>query len=92
VTADSDGQFKLWDIRTFECVQSFEPSTPIGELVSFTSAGPHNQIIAGGSRLAVFEYDKPGTPWLTMQNTIVCAIYNEISCTVLTASGDTIKV
>jgi hypothetical protein len=40
----------------------------------------------------MFEYDKPGTPWLSMQAPIIAALYNQYSSTILTAGGDTIKV
>ena len=92
LTGDLDGFFRLWDIRSFECTQTFEPSIPIGELLSFCCTGVHNQIIAAGNRMVVYEYDKPGTPWLTMQNPIVTAIYNNASSTILTAGGTTIKI
>ena len=29
ITADSEGVFKLWDIRNFQCVQSFVPSEAV---------------------------------------------------------------
>mgnify|MGYP001439558230 CR=1 FL=1 len=61
VTADLDGIFKLWDMRTLEVVQTWESHQGLN---SFTFIGPHNQIVAGGeSEMIVFEYDKPGVPW-----------------------------
>lgn len=92
ITADLDGVFRLWDIRTFECIQTFEPTHRSGEFAAFACTGSHNQVVAGGYRGTVFEYDKPGIPWLSMDSPIVAALYNSNSATILTAGGDTIKI
>jgi hypothetical protein len=76
ITADVQGVFKLWDMRTFECVQTFSGSDPSPELASFTAVPSFNQIVAGGSKMYTFEYDKPGTPWMTSESPVVGATYN----------------
>lgn len=89
VTADISGVFKLWDIRTFECLQTFEASAPPSELSAFIADGPHNQIIFGGTyyegtRMTLFEYDKPGAPWLSMEHDIIAALFSSASSTIVT--------
>eukprot|EP01116_Phalansterium_solitarium_P010330 TRINITY_DN2500_c0_g1_i5.p1 TRINITY_DN2500_c0_g1~~TRINITY_DN2500_c0_g1_i5.p1 ORF type:complete len:638 (-),score=220.96 TRINITY_DN2500_c0_g1_i5:18-1931(-) len=94
LTADLGGQFKLWDIRTFECIQTFESAYQAqnGDLTAFCVCPGYQQVVAGGSSLSVFEYDKPGTPWLSMDFPIVAAIYNSVNNSVLTAGGDQIAI
>lgn len=49
-------------------------------------------LLAGSTKLHHFQYDKPGTPWLTMDHPIIAAIYNPHSATILTAGGGTLKI
>ena len=49
VTADISGMFKVWDIRTFNVIQSF--NAPVAELNTFAATYPDKKIIAGGKWL-----------------------------------------
>ena len=62
ITADTSGMVKIWDVRNFLCVQTF--NAPLSELSSFcltySSIGGQSmkkRIICGGKRLHYFEYD-----------------------------------
>lgn len=41
ISADIDGYFKVWDIRTFECIQTFTSNANNGELSSDLSSRPN---------------------------------------------------
>ncbi|PRP89527.1 hypothetical protein PROFUN_00791 [Planoprotostelium fungivorum] len=92
ITADVDGIFKLWDVRTFECMQTFESSAGLSGLTSFTCVKEHNQVVAAGNRVVSFEYNRPGVAWLTMDVPIVKATYNSTTATILTAGSDSVKI
>jgi WD40 repeat protein len=93
ITADVDGFFKLWDIRTFECIQTFAGHRETEDQIhAFTSTCSHNQIIAGGTISHLYQYNKPGIPWQTMEEPIIQSIYLEKSASIITVGGDVIKV
>ena len=61
---------KIWDVRNFLCVQTF--NSPTDELAAFSltySAGGSQamkkRIICGGKKLSYFEYDEPKDQLLT---------------------------
>ena len=50
ITADTEGTFKLWDIRNFSCVQTFS-SDDVDSLNSFVSVTKHRRLVSGGKRV-----------------------------------------
>jgi WD40 repeat protein len=55
VTADTSGMVKIWDVRNFLCVQTF--NSPLEELAAFTLTSGQSmkkRIICGGKRLHYF--------------------------------------
>lgn len=87
-----DGIFKLWDVRTFECIQTFESSSNLSLISSAACVKEHNQLIAGGNRIVAFEYNRPGVAWLTMDVPVVKAVYNPTAASILTAGADCIMI
>jgi len=57
VSADISGMFKVWDVRTFIPVQSF--NCPLNEINCFAVTSPPKRIIAGGRKLIFYDYDEP---------------------------------
>ena len=50
ITGDMEGIFKLWDVRTFGCVQTFT-SDDYDILNSFTCLPKHRRVVSGGKRV-----------------------------------------
>jgi WD40 repeat protein len=57
ISADISGMFRIWDIRTFTTVQTF--NCPLNEISCFAVTYPPKRIIAGGRRLVFYDYDEP---------------------------------
>ena len=62
VTADTSGMVKIWDVRNFLCVQTF--NSPTEELSSFSltysstmGQSMKKRIICAGKHMHYFEYD-----------------------------------
>lgn len=91
ITADTDGVFKVWDIRNFACVQTYavEDTDPMH---GFVSMEKHKRLVVGGRRLHACDYEKLENPELTADNTIFAARYNPTSSTFITGSTYDIKV
>eukprot|EP01105_Mastigella_eilhardi_P006752 TRINITY_DN182_c0_g1_i5.p1 TRINITY_DN182_c0_g1~~TRINITY_DN182_c0_g1_i5.p1 ORF type:complete len:991 (-),score=210.84 TRINITY_DN182_c0_g1_i5:311-3283(-) len=93
ITADKDGIFKLWDIRTLECVETFSSANNANlGIGAFTTMPKEKRIVAGGSRIFCFDYDKPGVPWLTDGKPVIAVLYNHTSLTIMTAAGRDIRI
>jgi WD40 repeat protein len=70
ITADTSGMVKIWDVRNFLCIQTF--NSPTDELAAFAltystsgSQSMKKRIICGGKKLNYFEYDEPKDQLLT---------------------------
>lgn len=50
ITADTEGIFKLWDIRNFSCVQTFS-SDDVDTLNTFVCVTKHRRLVSGGKRV-----------------------------------------
>eukprot|EP00759_Apiculatamorpha_spiralis_P021308 PhF_6_TR26213/c0_g1_i1/m.37360 len=73
VTGDADATFKVWDVRTFRCVQHIPyPAHASGgpSMESFTFAESSGRLVGPGKRLVVLEYTAPELKTST-HNTIV---------------------
>lgn len=57
VTADISGMVKVWDVRNFLQIQTF--NVPADEVAAFTLTYPKKQIIVGARKLYYYEYDEP---------------------------------
>ena len=90
ITADIASMFKIWDIRTLSCVQTF--NAPCSQLNSFVATYPEKRIYAGFRFLHQFTYDEPRDQHLADEGIAVAAIYNELFNTFITAHPHTIKI
>jgi WD40 repeat protein len=57
ISADISGMFRVWDVRTFTTIQVF--NSPLSEINCFALTYPPKRIVAGGRRLAFYDYDEP---------------------------------
>jgi WD40 repeat protein len=102
ITADEDGVFKLWDVRTFQCVQTFfnsgstdnEPQEhltcffhqPSSASTSATADG-EARIYAGSRRINSFDQKRIVHERTTDFTNIIWVAMNEDSLTILTTSN-----
>lgn len=97
VTADKGGIIKVWDIRSFRCMQTLTMerhlATSDGYLcTSIAAVPPHCSIVVGASRLFVYDYDHYTHPDCADNLPILSAMYNDVLNTFITVAGTTVKV
>eukprot|EP00753_Platysulcus_tardus_P010665 PLAT2945.1.p1 GENE.PLAT2945.1~~PLAT2945.1.p1 ORF type:complete len:1378 (-),score=547.64 PLAT2945.1:102-4235(-) len=101
ITADQDGFFKVWDIRTFRCVQTFTNESDydrnvghrsIAHLNSFTYMPSRDIILASARKLFLFDRKERPAPMQTAQLPVQALFYNACSLTFLTSHGDNVKI
>jgi WD40 repeat protein len=89
VTADITGMFKIWDVRTFTCIQSFQ--APVGELNCFTVTYPEKKIIAGSRKLVMYSYEEPKDHGKVDESHAIACIYNSHYQVFFTAHANCVK-
>jgi len=57
ISADISGMFRIWDVRTFTTVQTF--NCPLNEVNCFAVTSPPKRIVAGGRKLIFYDYNEP---------------------------------
>mmetsp|Transcript_10420 Transcript_10420/g.15848 ORF Transcript_10420/g.15848 Transcript_10420/m.15848 type:complete len:1219 (+) Transcript_10420:174-3830(+) len=103
ITADEDGVFKLWDVRTFQCVQTFfnnssSDNEPAEHLSCFfhqhipssalmNNEGGEARIYAGSRRIHSFDQKKVVHEKTTDFTNVIWLSLNSDSLTVITASN-----
>ena len=90
ITADISGMVKIWDVRKFLCMQTF--NVPMDELNSFCLTYPKKRILAAGKHLAFFEYDEPKDQYLTDEKMCLKVLYDKVLFCFITLHPDSIKV
>lgn len=97
ITADTSGMVKVWDVRNFLCVQTF--NAPLDELAAFSltyssngSQSMKKRIICGGKKLSYFEYDEPKDQLLTDEKPCLQVIFNATLLCITTLHPDSLKV
>ena len=97
VTADTSGMVKIWDVRNFLCVQTF--NAPMDELSSFCltysstmGQSMKKRIICGGKKLQYFEYDEPKDQLLTDEKPCTTVLFNSTLLCIITLHPDSVKV
>lgn len=90
ISADISGMFRIWDIRTFTTVQTF--NCPLNEISCFAVTYPPKRIVAGGRRLVFYDYDEPTDHHLADDQATLCVLYNPVFYTLITAHPKCIKV
>lgn len=102
ITADHKGVIKIWDIRTFQCIQTIYSEKKLNEkmndfknfyLNSFVYMEPFKQIVtAGRQNLQLYEYNHSQYPECADDHPIVFAQYNEHNNSFLTSAGRDVKI
>ena len=90
VSADISGMVKIWDVRNFMCVQTF--NVPVDELNTFTVTYPKKVIVTGSKSLSFYEYDEPKDQLLTDEKMCLKVLYNEVLFCFITLHPNTIKI
>lgn len=90
ITGDESGMFKLWDIRTFACIQTFNIENDF--ITSFTTIPEYRRLVLAGTYLHYYDYECKENPKYTDDKSIVACLYNDTYQTFITASGNNIKV
>ena len=90
ITSDISGMIKIWDVRNFVCMQTFQ--APVDELTTFAITHPKKRIITGNRNLLFFEYDEPKDQELTDENYVIQVIYNSLMQIFITLHSDSIKL
>ncbi len=90
ITADISGMVKVWDVRNFIPMQTF--NVPTDELTSFTLSYPKKRVIAAARHLVFYEYDEPKDQFLTDEKICLKVLYNDVMQNFITLHPDSIKV
>jgi len=93
LSADVAGTFRLWDMRSFRCVQSFGGNeTTLNDLNTFCTMPPHHRLAAGASRVILHDYmDEWGGESVTDTGGVTDALYNPNAGEFYTVSKRTVK-
>ena len=81
--------FKVWDVRTFTPVQTF--NCPLNEINCFAVTTPPKRIVAGGRKLIFYDYDEPTDNHLADDQACLSVLYNPVFYTFITAHPKCIK-
>jgi WD40 repeat protein len=90
VSADISGMFRVWDVRTFTTVQTF--NCPLNEINCFAVTSPPKRIVAGGRKLWFYDYDEPTDNHLADDQSCIAVLYNPVFYTFITAHPKCIKI
>eukprot|EP00743_Colponemidia_sp_Colp-15_P008893 GILK01009703.1.p1 GENE.GILK01009703.1~~GILK01009703.1.p1 ORF type:complete len:1022 (-),score=193.31 GILK01009703.1:203-2842(-) len=91
ITADVQGFVKIWDIRTFACMQTLSQQES-HQVKSMVFMPPHRRIVTAGYELIAYDYEKQTSPEFTDDAPIVSAIYNHTLSSFITCSGNSVKI
>jgi WD40 repeat protein len=107
VTADANGVFKLWDIRTFQCVQTFSKSQTSKRddqeslccffLAQLPSVNKHQteddfRIVAASKMVYVFDQKRVVHERTADFTSVLWLSYNEAASTIITTSVNNLTV
>ena len=90
VSADISGMFRVWDVRTFTTVQTF--NCPLNEINTFAVTSPPKRIVAGGRKLWFYDYDEPTDNHLADDQACLAVLYNPVFYSFITAHPKCIKI
>jgi WD40 repeat protein len=93
LSADRSGIFKVWDLRSFECIQTFSVAAALGGVRQYINLQHKNQIVAAFDRkFQAFEFSYTNTPELTDDHEVIGALYNETLDSFITAAGCSVRI
>ncbi len=90
ITSDISGVVKIWDVRNFMCMQTFQ--APVDELNAFTITHPKKRIITAHRHLQFYEYDEPKDQDLTDEKYCIKVLFNSLMNNFITLHADSIKI
>lgn len=90
VTADIKGMVKVWDVRNFMCMQTF--NVPVDEVNSFCLTYPKKRIVVAERCLNFYDYDEPKDQYLTDESVCVKVIYSKLYAQFITLHPHGVKV
>jgi len=96
LTGDISGMFKVWDIRTFTCMQTFmmseEMNPATSKMSTFCASNRAKNLICGSRKLHIVEYEKLEHPELTDDTPVFKACFNATLLNFITASSEEVKI
>lgn len=99
ITADKAGVVKVWDTRTFTCVQTIyvedDKAQRVSDISAFAAIPSHKRLLSAGQRLYCHDALTSGesrAPRLADLEPTCAVIYSWGDCAFYTAAGKTIKV
>ncbi len=93
VTADVQGNVKVWDVRNLSPVQTIKAEEKMnGQLKSIVTIPSTKRIVAVGRCMHFFDYEKIERPELTDELPLICALYNPTTFTFITVSVKFVKI
>jgi len=92
VTADISGMVKVWDARTWLCMQTFNTPGDKDKLYTFTVTYPKKRIILGSKHMMFYDYDEPKDQKLTDEKMCLRVLYNNTLFSFITLHPDSVKV
>jgi WD40 repeat protein len=90
VTGDISGLFRVWDIRTFSTIQTFNIGAK--ELNCFEVIYPDKKIVSGTKKIQIYQYDEPQDRHLADEGCSISTFYNSLFNTFITVHSKTIKI
>ena len=91
ISSDISGMVKVWDVRTFTAMQSFN-CPPLNEVKAFAVTKPPKRIIAAGKHMKIFDYEEPTNNHLADDYPAIQVLYNPTFYTFITAHAKCIKI
>jgi len=96
ISSDSDGLIKVWDIRSFECIQTINVQENFESnkfnLSYMLSLWSHKRLMVAGRQLLFFEYDKNLNPTLVDDSSPLACYYIAHSQEFITPIMNSIKI
>ena len=94
VTGDASGVVKIWDIRTFTCMQTFLHDDTGGNTAmnAFVCLPQEQRIITGSRKLRKFDYQKLQNPDLSSDLPVVSATYNDKLMSFITVTPESVQI
>lgn len=99
LTADGGGIIKIWDIRTYGCVQTLyvedQRGVRVSDVSTFASMPMHKRLACGSTRLHFYDSltsSSHHNPAIADLQPCIRAFHNSNDASFITASGNTVKI
>eukprot|EP00357_Protocruzia_adherens_P001233 CAMPEP_0115009238 /NCGR_PEP_ID=MMETSP0216-20121206/22477_1 /TAXON_ID=223996 /ORGANISM="Protocruzia adherens, Strain Boccale" /LENGTH=921 /DNA_ID=CAMNT_0002376975 /DNA_START=26 /DNA_END=2791 /DNA_ORIENTATION=+ len=91
ITGDISGIFKVWDIRTSTCIQTFNCNSYCNDVGCFSLTYPTKRIVVGGRKMYFYDYNEPKDHHLADENACLNILYNEVFFIFITVHPKCVK-